>query len=131
MVGHTQCGAVTAAVELAALSVGAEEATGCQNLEPIVREIQSSFDVATASGLAAACAAEKGAYIDSVARENVLRSVRLITEKSRTIRRLVDEGRVVVVGAMYDISSGRIELLTEEAVGAALVSSQTDGFLRG
>jgi hypothetical protein len=38
---------------------------------------------------------------------------------------------VVVVGAMYDISSGRIELLTEEAVGAALVSSQTDGLLRG
>jgi len=131
VVGHTQCGAVTAAVELASLSVGAEEATGCQNLEPIVREIQSSFDVATASGLAAACAAEKAAYIDGVARENVRRSVRLITQKSTTIKRQVDEGRVVVVGAMYDISSGRIELLTEEAVGAALVSSQTDGLLRG
>ncbi|HEY2892555.1 MAG TPA: SulP family inorganic anion transporter, partial [Pirellulales bacterium] len=80
VVGHTQCGAVTAAVELASASMGAEDATGCQHLEPIVREIQSSFDVSTASRLAGATAAEKAAYIDEVSRENVRRSARLIIE---------------------------------------------------
>ena len=45
VVGHTQCGAVTAAVKLAGSQANAEQATGCQHLQPIIREIQSAIDV--------------------------------------------------------------------------------------
>ena len=54
-------------------------------------------------------------YIDDVARLNVLRSVRLIEEESETLRNLIQAGRVAVVGAMYDVSTGEITFLQEDA----------------
>ncbi len=37
--------------------------------------------------------------------------MRLIYEKSSSLARAVDEGRIVIVGAFYDVSTGRVEFL--------------------
>lgn len=117
VVGHTSCGAVTAAVDLVGSSKSAEQATGCQHLEPIVSEIQQSLDPAAWKQFQQATPEAKAAFVDSVARRNVQRSMRQVVEQSQTIRRLVDEGRIAVVGAMYDVGTGRIDYLLDEAIG--------------
>lgn len=117
VVGHTKCGAVTASVNLACTSQSTEEATGCQHLESIVLEIQQSIDRAACQEMQHATPAGKSEFADSVARQNVLRVVQEIVDQSDTIRQLVDAGQIAVVGAMYDVATGKIDFLTEEAIG--------------
>jgi carbonic anhydrase/SulP family sulfate permease len=117
VVGHTRCGAVTAAVSLACSLQSAQQATGCQHLEPIVEEIQQSFDSSLCRQAAQLPKGEFNALVDDVARQNVLRTVRQIVEQSRTIEHLVRQQRVAVVGALYDVCDGSIEFLVDEAVG--------------
>ncbi|MES2792415.1 MAG: SulP family inorganic anion transporter [Planctomycetota bacterium] len=117
VVGHTKCGAVTASVNLACSTQNAAEATGCQHLDTIVDEIQQSLDEHSCRRIQQAAPEEKQAFVDSISRQNVLRVVREIVDQSSTIQRLVDEGRIAVVGAMYDVSTGKIDFLTEDAIG--------------
>lgn len=117
VVGHTKCGAVTASVNLACSGQSAEEATGCQHLESIVLEIQQSIDQPTCQRMEHASATEKSAFADSVAQQNVLRVVREIVDQSDTIRELVESGQLAVVGAMYDVATGKIDFLIEDAIG--------------
>ncbi len=111
VIGHTRCGAVTAAVDLVCSGANAAEATGCQHLEHIVSRIQKSVDAPTCQRVALQVGDEKTKTVDEIACQNVLRTVREIVDESRTIRKLVEEGRITVVGAIYDISSGKLDIL--------------------
>ena len=58
-------------------------------------------------------AGEKQAIVDAVARRNVLRVVTQIRTQSQTLDTLAREGRIAIVGAMYDVVTGEVEFLTE------------------
>jgi carbonic anhydrase/SulP family sulfate permease len=111
--GHTQCGAVTAAVNLTCSSANAEQATGCQHLEPIIQEIQLSIDSATCQRMDRLSEEERSVFIESVARRNVLHAVKQILQESRSIRKLVEDGKIAVVGAVYDVATGKIDILSD------------------
>lgn len=117
VLGHTRCGAVTASVDLACSNQNLEQATGCQHLEPIIRDIQLSVDRESCKEMVNAEPHRKNDFVNSVARQNVHRSVQQIFQQSVTIRRLVEGGRLAVVGAMYDVGTGRIDFMTDEAIG--------------
>jgi carbonic anhydrase len=123
VMGHTRCGAVGAAVDLAQAAESVEQATGCHYLAPIVDDIQRSIDEPTLARFAQAGEDERALLVDGVARRNVLRSMREMVERSRAISGLVEQGRLAVVGAMYDVTTGEIEFLTKEAIGLAAVES--------
>jgi len=55
---------------------------------------------------------EQNALVDNVARANVLHTVAMIAQQSQTLSALVAEGRILIVGAMYDVASGAIEILS-------------------
>ncbi len=112
VMGHTRCGAVTAAVELACSAETAAQATGCQHLEPIVQAIQQSVDPNTCQRLAQLSAAEKETFVNEVARGNVARVTEMIIGESETLSRLHQDGRVAIIGAIYDVVTGEIEFLT-------------------
>ncbi len=111
VMGHTRCGAVTAAVELACSSETAAQATGCQHLEPIVQAIQQSVDLNTCQRLAQLSAAEKETFVNEVARGNVARVTETLIRESQTLSHLHQEGRVAIIGAIYDVVTGEIEFL--------------------
>ena len=115
VMGHTRCGAVTTAVNLIGDARTPAEATGCQHLHYIVRDIQQSVDPVTCRGAEPLPAAEKQSFVDAVARRNVLRVVEQMRAQSRTLDGLVRDGRIAIVGAMYDVVTGAIEFLTEES----------------
>ena len=111
VMGHTRCGAVTAAVNFAASQGSASEATGCQHLDPIVHDIQRAIDPPTLQLIAHQSPSEKSPYVDDVARRNVSRVVEQILDESQALGDLVRAGRIAIVGAMYDVATGNIEFL--------------------
>jgi carbonic anhydrase len=111
VMGHTHCGAVTAAVSLAAAGQKASTATGCGNLDSVVEDIQKSVDAKFYERYKHSSDDEKLVMADECAKRNVEHAVKSILAESETVRRLVAEGRIQVVGAMYDITTGRIEFL--------------------
>ena len=113
VIGHTQCGAVTAAVNFANSSTDVEQATGCQHLEQIIGDIQDAIVPNSHQALGQMSESEKSDFVNNVARLNVSQSVSRILQESRTISRIVGEGQVAVVGGMYDVVTGRIEFFQE------------------
>lgn len=111
VMGHTRCGAVTAAVELACSAETAAQATGCQHLEPIVHVIQQSVDPRNCQRLEQMSAAEKETFVNTVARGNVAHVSERVFGLSQILNRLREEGRVAVIGAIYDVATGDIEFL--------------------
>ena len=111
VMGHTRCGAVGAAVDLAAAGKSAREATGCEHIDDVIGDVQRSVERAECQAAVAQPAERKQAFVDGVARRNVARSVRDLVEQSTTLARLVKEGRIMVVGGMYDVATGATEFL--------------------
>ena len=113
VMGHTKCGAVNASVELTCSGKSIEEATGCQHLGHIVDEIAKSIDPKAYHKISSMTPGERSAFSDAVARKNVLHAVNLIPQSSTTIQKLIEQNRIAIVGAMYDVTSGSIEFLPE------------------
>ena len=125
VMGHTRCGAVAAAVNLTGTDEALALNTGCQHIGHVVRDIQKSIDPMDRPGWEQRSASEKQDLIDEVARRNVIRVVETLLEQSRTLKELAIDGRIAVVGAMYDVVTGLIEFLPGEP--EALVSPSFPG----
>lgn len=109
VLGHTQCGAVNAAVNMHFFP---EKLHGidCEHLDVLVREIELSIppnDPPPTEHFTH--------YADEIARRNVQHTVRKIRQSSGTLNRLVESGRLLIVGGMYDISTGRVEFLMDDS----------------
>ena len=117
VLGHTKCGAVHAAVKLADAGKTGAEATGCQHLDSILEEIHPSIDLPKLKVIETTDQTSRDQFAEDVARRNVIYSVNNIVQSSQTINRLVDEGRLAVVGAVYDVASGKVAFLMDEAIG--------------
>jgi len=114
VMGHTSCGAVNAAVDLICSHKTAAEATGCVNLDSLITEIQQSVDMSTCKQPDQWAQGEKAAYANEVSRRNVLRTMRMIRERSSTLDGLVREGKIAIVGGMYDITTGEVSFFQTE-----------------
>ncbi|MFH1302558.1 MAG: SulP family inorganic anion transporter [Planctomycetota bacterium] len=119
VLGHTRCGAVTSTVQLICDHNDTMQATGCSHLDSIVQEVEFSVDKEACQHLSEMPAETQETFIDEVARQNVLRGVHEIVARSEAIRKLVDEGSVMVVGAFYDVKTGKMEFLTEQKAEAS------------
>ncbi|MCA9019778.1 MAG: bifunctional SulP family inorganic anion transporter/carbonic anhydrase, partial [Planctomycetaceae bacterium] len=115
VLGHTRCGAVTSTVQMMCEHNNAAQVTGCSHLNSIVEEIVPCVDEEACSGLNEMSEEAQELFIDETARRNVYRSVYEITARSEVIRDLVDAGKVMVVGALYDVKSGKMEFLTDSS----------------
>lgn len=111
VMGHTRCGAVNAAVRYACLPESAGQATGCQHLDRVVGDIQKCIDHDKCQHLMSMPPNQQQAYVDEVARRNVRASMQSIMQRSDTLRNLVMEGRLMIAGGMYNVSSGQIDFM--------------------
>lgn len=118
VLGHTKCGAVRAAVELTATNQGTP--ADLQHLTPVLDQIRASALPLAGPEFMDRPEAEKQRDVDEVARRNVLKTVADITETSATLRRLATDGTIAVVGAMYDVTTGEVEFLTNNLQPAPL-----------
>lgn len=114
VLGHTRCGAVTAAVDLAASGKLASQVTGCQNLDEVVQEIQRCVDPEVRGKVSKLSEQEHRAYVDDVARNNVLAAIQAIREQSSTLAQLEAKGKIAIMGGMYDVRTGAIDFIRAE-----------------
>lgn len=108
VMGHTSCGAVNAAVSLKSENKKASVATGCANIDSLVEEIQESIKIKEGFDFKKWDEAQKKTFCDEVSYRNILRTMQLIYEKSSTLDKLLKEGKIALVGAMYDIATAKV-----------------------
>lgn len=117
VMGHTRCGAVTAAVDQAGYSGTAQETTGCQHLDHVLEDIEREVDLPEGEPITAWPAARKETFVDEVARRNVRSVVHRIVDESKTMRQLLQEGRIAIVGVLYDVETGKMEFVEGATLG--------------
>ena len=98
VLGHTSCGAVTAAVNN-------DDVHG--NIPPVLANIRP----AVLSASLAHPELKGSELIPEAIKANVFHSMEQLLKRSESIRNKALEGKVKVVGAVYDIKSGQIEWL--------------------
>ena len=103
VMGHTDCGAVRGAC------AGVEGGY----LTALLREIQPSVDAVLAAG--EPCSPDDPQLLARVAKHHVRRTIDAIRERSETIATLEHEGALGIVGAMYDVHSGRVDFFDDDA----------------
>lgn len=113
VLGHTRCGAVGAAVDLFHSRETVALATGCQHLSYIIEEIQQSIDREWSERIHRMTSAERETIVDTVARQNVMRSIQTMRQQSGSLRDLERDGRVFLAAAMYNLVTGNIEFLSD------------------
>jgi carbonic anhydrase len=115
VLGHTKCGAVTASVKFCASGADPEQATGCRHLNSIVDSVTPAIN--REQCLTAGDGEGFDRYVELVTKDNVLQAVRQIVEVSPILGRLASEGKIGVVGGVYDVAAGEVEFFLDSAVG--------------
>ncbi len=102
VMGHTECGAVSAAVE------GHAEGS----IEAIVEEIEPSVTTAKAQET------EKDQIVSAAVDLNVENSIQKLKE-SEILAGLIEEGKLTIRGARYDIATGEVSFFDDAATSPA------------
>lgn len=104
VLGHSHCGAVTACVE----TLINPDQYYSPNLQSIVDRIRSSVynlhEILTASD----GEIDMDEFIDRAVRANVRLSVSQLKSGSRSLEDMVNSGRLTIVGAEYDVATGKV-----------------------
>lgn len=123
VLGHTQCGAVTAAADLLVEGRSAAEKTGCEHLDAVTNQIQEVIDDTTRARLANASLEERTELLNEICRRNVLRVITVLRTESSTLARLEREDRIDFIGGVYNVAAGQVEWLVEPTgVGSRIAS---------
>ncbi len=99
VLGHEHCGAVKAAIDNARLG----------NITAMLKNIKPAVDAfADYEGERTSANPE---FVHMVAEKNIRLTMDEIRINSPVIKALEDQGEVVIIGALYDMDSGRVEFL--------------------
>jgi carbonic anhydrase len=101
VLGHTSCGAVKGACDSVELG----------NLTSLLSKINASVKETVEPNDPTMRNSSNLLFVNEVAKNNVLRSVENIRVKSNVLRRLEEEGKITIVGAMYDVGTGKVSFL--------------------
>ena len=83
----------------------------------LLREVAKVVDEDDCRGVAASITDTQQEIVDSVARRNVVRVVRKLLEGSPALAGQVKEKRLGVVGMMYDVVRGEVQVIDETRHG--------------
>lgn len=101
VMGHTQCGAITATVE----ELTGRATSQSRNLKSIVNRVRPSVEpLFTASG-----GAVTDAFLHAAVRANVRASADHLRHGSELLERLIQDDGLLVVGAEYSLETGIVD----------------------
>ncbi len=96
VLGHSECGAIKGACN----NVKMGNLTGLlKKIQVVVKKVSKIGQVSVKSQ----------DFVELVSKENVKNVLKNIPKKSKIIRDLIKDKKIIIVGAMYDISSGKVD----------------------
>ncbi len=95
VIGHTNCGAIKGACDDVHLG----------NLTTLLSKIKPAVDAVPDSGNRTS---KNHEFVEKVSRENVLLTMQDIKKNSPILKDLIDNGTVILIGAMYDLETGEV-----------------------
>lgn len=98
IMGHTECGAIKGAIEGVAMG----------NLTLLLARIRNSIAATHYDGERTSSNYE---FVNLVARNHVIDSVKLLRKRSPIMRDLEQAGTIRIVGSMYDLKTGTVSLV--------------------
>jgi carbonic anhydrase len=99
VMGHTSCGAVMGSCDNVQLG----------HISSLVGTIQPSVEAVVPEG--EQCDSSDKSMVDRVATHNVERTIENLREESEIISTLESDGDIMLVGAMYDVATGRVTFM--------------------
>lgn len=101
VMGHTSCGAVKGAIDNVELG----------NLTEIVKEIKPAVDKTVSMNPGEEVSSKNHELVDMVAKTNVEMSLDYIRKSSPILKEMEEKGEIKIVGAVYDVSTGKVTFL--------------------
>jgi carbonic anhydrase len=102
IMGHTLCGAVDATID----AVEQAQATVSDGLMSIVERVRPAVEAARLAG-----ASDRAAVARAATRINVKMAVEHLRHGSPLLERLISHEGLMVIGAEYDLGTGKVEFL--------------------
>lgn len=99
VLGHTKCGAIKGACDHVEMG----------NLTELLSKLQPAVYSESETIAADKRNSKNGIFVENVATLNVKRSVKSIIERSYILEEMLDNGEIGIVGAMYNIETGKVE----------------------
>jgi carbonic anhydrase len=96
VLGHTSCGAIKGACDDAKLG----------NLTALIAKIKPAVDAVPNDGKDRS--SKNYAFVEQVSERNVRMTVQNIRDKSPVLKEMEQKGEVMIVGAMYDVATGKV-----------------------
>lgn len=116
VLGHTSCGAIKGACDH--VEIG--------NLTELLSKIQPAvYEESQTSG--ALRNSKNPTFVENVADLNVRRSVRTIVNRSYILERLIESGKVAIIGAKHDLPTGEVTFFDDTWVHDAASMRQITG----
>ncbi len=97
VLGHTACGAIKGACDHVEMGNLTELLS---KIQPAVYQEKKTIENRTS---------KNAEYVDNVALINVKRSAEQIIERSYILEQLLEQGKIGVVGAMYNVQTGKVQ----------------------
>jgi len=104
VLGHTKCGAIKGACDHVEMG----------NLTTLLSKIEPA--VAAESETKENRSSSNSEFVENVATINVRRNVQEILNKSDILREMVEKGEIGIVGAMYDVTTGKVDFYEDTLV---------------
>lgn len=108
VLGHSRCGAVQATIQTRHQNT----TPGSPNLDSIIKRILPAID----SHITSVTDPTDLDFIRRVTHTNVFNSIRDLRAHSQIISDLMDNDNLLIVGAYYDMVSGRVEFIDQDSV---------------
>lgn len=98
VLGHSKCGAIK----------GACDDVRMGNLTALLTKLRPAVDDTATSGTRNS---GNAAFVEDVALRNVQLAMEHITQRSPILKEMVENGEIMIAGAMYDVENGQVELV--------------------
>jgi len=118
VLGHTQCGAVTAVTQ-AILGTG-------HPLEANIPPLVDNIEPAVRAAMAAHPDVKGEAIIPAAIEQNVWQGIEDLFMYSAATREIVKSGKAKVVGAIYDVGTGKVKWLPDAKVAEIMKKVEAD-----
>src|SRR6478672_6774044 len=99
VMGHTECGAIKSAIDNVKLG----------NITALLSKIKPAAD--STQSFSGEKTSKNKDYVDAVCKKNVQLTIANITKKSEILRDMEQKGEIKIVGAVYDMATGKVNFM--------------------